>query len=121
MSSSGSTETRQPAWGGLHFIFGLDDIARRSYLFLRKDWPFSLEEEALYPAPGKTLFDGLIRQDLLEFADGLVKKTRVVVEVVARNVIEVFKLVRDSSPPPKLLQAFAARHQRTAFEYFEDV
>jgi hypothetical protein len=104
-----------------YFIFGVADDGRRMYLFLRKDWPFSLEAEALYPVSGRSLLDGLIQQDMLEFSAGLVMKTRLVVEVVATQVTEAFKLVRNSPPPTELLQAFAASHQRTAFEYFEGI
>ena len=101
-----------------HFTFGFDDPDNRIYMFLRKDWPFSLEEELLYPSGKKDLFENLIEVDVVEYSAGLAMKVRTLVGETATVVGEAFKIVRDSDPPEEVLRAFAANWKKYAFRYF---
>ena len=101
-----------------HFRFGIGDREHRMYMFLRKDWPFSLEQELFYPSATKNLFGNLIEQDVVEFADGLSRKIRTVVGETVGVVGQAFKVVRDQAPPVEVLRAFAENQRSYAFRHF---
>jgi hypothetical protein len=104
-----------------HFLFGIADQERRMYLFLRKDWPFSLEAAALESAPkGAHITDRLIGQDTCQFANGLVRKALAVVDAIGDVTCGAFRDMRDSDPPDEVLRDFAKNMVRTEFEYFPD-